>query len=244
MNRLSRDVEEIKEIVSTYLKVEKDTLDPIVSGEGIILKNGDKVYKCLTLFNEQTEMMKMALRSEIEISADLLSLHSSFLERDLHILHNYLRLKSLSESMKRSTPERIVDFDVFMADGYVFLVMPYVETTSYLGGLEDEIVSLLREFKSLQWITTDLTPKNIRLRREEPHRIIFIDIGYFFVPFYDELFETTCRRAYVCMNYATDPIVKDLLRSVNQDDGFRDFPNSEDHQESFAEFLTKVRGHG
>jgi hypothetical protein len=235
-------VDRLKNIISKSFDLEKETLHAFECGEGVILKSRDAVFKCLTLFNEQNEMIRRTLDSDMNISPNLLSLHGSFIDRDLHILHNFLRLKSLSGAMKRRKPARIVDFDVFMVEEYIVLKMPYLETTDYKGGLEDEMVYLLRDFKELGWISTDLTPKNIKVLQSDSQRIIFIDIGYFFVPYFEELFETTCRRAYVCLNFATDPKVKDLLRSVNQDTEFRGLQNPEEHQKSFTKFFKKAGG--
>ena len=234
-------VDDIKRIIIDNFTFDEKSLFFLDSREGIILTDGQTVFKCLTLFNEHIELLKSSLSDKNVFSPQLKSIHESFIETGQYFLHNYFVLKSFAGAIRLGGSNRIMNFEVFKFDDYILLKMPYIEFTDYNGSYEEEIVHLIQDLKRIGWISTDMTPKNLKMQKTPP-RIILLDIGYFFVPYYEELFNTMCRRAYVIMNFANEPNVKELLRKANTDLNFSFLDDSETHFKQFQDFYRKIEG--
>jgi len=242
MEYRSKYVDDIKRIIVDNFAIDEKTLFPIDSREGIILTDGKTVFKCLTLFNEHIDLLKSSLSDKNIFSPQLTSIHESFIETRQYVLHNYFILESFAEAIRIGESNRIINFDVFKFDNYILLKMPYIEFTNYNGSHEEEIVHLIQDLKRIGWISTDMAPKNLKMKKKNHPQIILLDIGYFFVPYYQDLFNIMCRRAYICMNFASEPNIKELLRKANSDLNFSFLDDSETHFKQFQDFYRKIEG--
>ncbi len=241
MEYRSRYESEIRELISQNFDLDAELLRTLPSKEGVILTDGSVVFKCLTLLNEHIDLLRFALRENPQVSPRLASIHRNFIETDQYILHNFLRLESLAEAIRKQKPKRIISLQAFRLQDYIVLKMPYVEVSNYEGGYEEEMISLMRELKEIRWVSTDMNPDNVKMQETATGPgILLLDMGYFYVPFYEKLFQTMCRRAYVSMNFATGPNIKILLRSANKDTEFTFLEDSERHRKSFGEFFRKI----
>ena len=209
------------------------------SKEGLLFTDGKSVFKCLTLFNEQIDMMNYSIEKNELLSPTLKLIHQSFIDTEQYILHNFFMLKSLSESIKINKIERIAPFDVFKVHNFIILKMPYIDFFDYNGGHENEMIQLMKDLKKIGWIATDIVPKNLKLIKSS-NKLIVLDIGYFFIPYYEDLFKTMCRRAYICMKFANEPNFKTLIRAANTDDEFSFLDDSAEHLSQFQSFYDKV----
>ena len=108
--RLFRDENILKEIINKKFEINADEIESIASKEGLILKDNETIFKCLTIFSEQTQMIRIILNKKEEISSQLIHLHRDFINTNQYILHQFLKLKALSESIKKNKPKRIISF--------------------------------------------------------------------------------------------------------------------------------------
>ncbi len=216
-----------------------DDVWSIPSREGLVLTDGVHVFKCLTFLNEQSFLIELGLDAG-GLSPELDKVHEGLLETRQSIFHSFFILKGLSESIGKYHPLRIISFDVYLSDDLIILRMPFVNISDYPGGYENEMVCMLRELKDMGWISVDMDPKNIKVVEGDPPRLLLLDIGYFYVPAYEELFDTMCRRAYVTLNFAGRSDIRSLLRKVNVDPTFSYLDDSEYHRHEFSRFYAAV----
>ena len=234
--------DDIKRIIVDNFSIDEKALFFLDSREGIILTDGKTVFKCLTLFNEHIDLLKFSLSDKNIFSPQLTSIHESFIETGQYVLHNYFVLESFAEAIRLGGSDRIMNFEVFKFDNYILLKMPYIEFMDYNGGHEEEVVHLVQDLKRIGWVSTDMSPKNLKIQKKDHPLIILIDIGYFFVPYYENLFNTMCRRAYISMKFASEPNIKELLRKANSDSKFSFLEDSETHFRQFQDFQRKIEG--
>jgi len=242
MEYRSKYVDDIKRIIVDNFSIDEKSLFFLDSREGIILTDGKTVFKCLTLFNEHNDLLNSSLSDQNIFSPQLTSIHESFIETRQYISHNYFILESFAEAIRVGGSNRIMNFEVFKFDNYILLKMPYIEFTDYNGSHEEEMVHLIQDLKRIGWISTDMAPKNLKMQKKDHPQIILLDIGYFFVPYYEELFNTMCRRAYISMKFASESNIKELLRKANSDLNFSFLDNSEPHFKQFQDFHRKIEG--
>lgn len=242
MEYRSKYIDDIKRIIGDNFFIDEKSLFFLDSREGIILTNGKTVFKCLTLFNEHVDLLKSSLSNKTILSPQLTSIHESFIETRQYILHNYFILESFAEAIRLGGSNRIMNFEVLKFDTYILLTMPYIEFTNYNGNHEEEMIHLIQDLKRIGWISTDMAPKNLKMQQTDPPQIILLDIGYFFVPYYEELFNTMCRRAYISMKFASEPNIKELLRKANSNSNFSFLDNSDTHLKQFQAFYRKIEG--
>lgn len=242
MESRNKYVDDIKRIIIDHFSINENSLFFLDSSEGIILTDGKTVFKCLTLFNEHIDLLNSSLSKMNIFSPQLTLIHENFIETRQYVLHNYFILKSFAEAIRLGVTNRIMNFDVFEFENYILLKMPFIEFTDYNGRHEEEMVHLIQDLKRIGWISTDIAPKNLKMQKKDYPQIILLDIGYFFVPYYEELFNTMCRRAYICMKFACEPNIKELLRKANSDLNFRFLDDSETHFNQFQAFYHKIEG--
>ena len=242
MEYRSKYVDDIKRIIVDNFTIDDKYLFFLDSREGIILTDGKTVFKCLTLFNEHIDLLISSLSDKNIFSPQLTSIHESFIETRQYVLHNYFILESFAEAIRIGGSNRIINFEVFKFDNYILLKMPYIEFTDYNGSHEEEMIHLIQDLKRIGWISTDMVPRNLKMQKKDHPQIILLDIGYFFVPYYEELFNTMCRRAYISMKFASEPNIKELLRKANSDLNFSFLDHSETHFKQFQAFYSKIEG--
>ena len=231
--------DELKTIISDYFSIDISSLNKMDSCEGILFTNNNVVFKCLTLFNEQNDLINYSIKHNNLLSSKIKDLHNSFNHTEQDILHHFFILKALSESKKTKKTKRIIDFDVFYIKKYIILKMPFVVVSNYEGGYEDEMVELMKELKSIGWVCTDITPKNLKIL-DKSKQILLIDIGFFFSPYYNELFQAMCRRAFISIHFADSPELKILLRNANTDVTFSFLDNKTEYLNEFNNFYNKI----
>lgn len=237
---LVRDIEKIKDMILLHFDANKSSFISLESREGLILKNEDTIFKCLTLFNEQVKLINLGLKYVKNISPFLFKTHKNFIDSNQYVVHNFLQLKALSNDIKKYKPTYIINFEVHLFENIIIIEMPYIKNKAYYGGYSKKIIQLLREFKEMGWIATDLRPSNIKIIDDSNQNLIFLDIGYFFIPYYEELFKTMCRRAYLSMKFAKDPKIKNFLRYAINNKSFDYLSDSETHNKHFHKFYEKI----
>ncbi|MBD3216053.1 MAG: hypothetical protein GF311_25800 [Candidatus Lokiarchaeota archaeon] len=236
---INRDLKRIKKLVGNTFKINEDSLFDIQSREGIILANKEYVFKCFTLFNEQIELMKHSLKSKL-LPHNLFVLHKKFIDTNQYIIHNYLKLKALSEAIKNKKIETVLSFEVYLIDNLIIAKMPYMDFKPYKGSKKRDMVLLLKKFLELGWIPTDLKPSNIKIKKDGESHLIFTDIGYFFVPYYEELFKTACRRAFISVFFATTDNLNNYLREATHSRHFNYLENPKKQKQVFDKFYKKI----
>jgi len=229
---------ELKEFLHDNFEVNKSDLSPIHSKEGIILTDGSYVFKAITFLKERDRLLKNYLNS-INPKSERIETHLSLIDTKQTILHTYFQLKALSSSVKKYEPTKMLDFDVFLSENLVIIKTPYVEISRYTGNHEGEIITLLKELKEMRWICFDFKPKNLKLTRST-NNLLLIDIGYFYVPYSENLFKTMSRRAFISMKFACDPNVKHFLREANKDESFSYFKDRYKYKDEFDDFYKRV----
>jgi len=229
---------ELKEFLHDNFEVNKSDLSPIHSKEGIILTDGSHVFKAITFLKERDKLLKNYLNS-INSKTERIETHLSLIDTKQTILHTYFQLKALSSSVKKYEPTKMLDFDVFLSENLVIIKTPYVDISRYKGNHEDEIITLLKELKEMRWICIDLSPKNLKLTQSN-NNLLLIDIGYFYIPYYEKLFKTMCRRAFISMKFACNPNVKHFLREANKDKSFSYLKDGDKYTEEFDNFYKGV----
>jgi len=117
-------------ILQSKFNVDLQVIKEIESKEGIIVTDGNKVYKCLTLLNEQQELISHSLNTNI-LSEELTDLHKSFLETNQLIVHFFLNLKALSEDIKKHKIKTVINFEVFLIDKFIIIVMPFANVSEF-----------------------------------------------------------------------------------------------------------------
>ena len=70
--------------------------------------------------------------------------------------------------------------------------------------------------------------------------MIFIDIGFFFVPFYEEGFKIMCKRAYISLHFLNSGALKDYLRKAITEKDLSFLPNKINHQKQFEIFYKEA----
>jgi len=229
---------ELKEFLHNNFEVDESDLTSITSKEGIILTDGSHVFKAITFLKERDKFLKKYLIS-INSKSERIKTHISLIDTKQTILHTYFQLKALSSSVKKYEPTKMLDFDVFLSKNLVIIKTPYVDISRYTGHREDEIITLLKELKEMGWICFDLSPKNLKLTKSD-NNLLLIDIGYFYIPYYEKLYKTMCRRAFISMKFACDPNVKHFLRGANKDESFSYLKDKDKYKDEFDSFYKKV----
>jgi hypothetical protein len=230
---------DLKKIISDEFNIDIDSLYKLDSCEGVLLTNNTVVFKCLTFYNEQNDLIQYSIKNNSLLSPNLKTLHKSFIDTQQSILHNYFKLKALSESIKNHEVERIIDFEVFHLKNYIILKMPFVTFSDYTGEYEDEMIELMKELKHIGWVCTDICPKNLKIL-DESGKILLIDIGFFFSPYYNDLFKTMCRRAFVSIYFVNSPQLKSLLRNANTDKELSFLSDDNDYINKYNKFYRKI----
>lgn len=230
---------DLRIIISDKFNIDIDSLYKLDSCEGVLLTNENVVFKCLTFLNEQNDLIRYSIENNGFLSPNLRKLHESFIDTQQNILHNYFMLKALSESIKSRKVERIIDFEVFHIKNYIILKMPFIRFSDYTGKYEDEMIELMKELKLIGWVCTDICPKNLKIL-DESGKIMLIDIGFFFSPYYNDLFKTMCRRAFVSINFANSPQLKSLLRNANTDKELSFLSDDNDYINKYNKFYRKI----
>ncbi len=223
-------------ILQSKFNVDLQIIEEIESKEGIIVTDGNKVYKCLTLLNEQQELISHSLNTNI-LSEELTNLHKNFLETNQLIVHFFLNLKALSEDIKKHKIKTVINFEVFLIDKFIIIVMPFVNVSEFNNANNQSIISILRDFKKIAWLSLDFEPKNVKQLNDS---LIFLDIGFFFVPFYKKGFEIMCKRAYITSRFFNSDNLKTYLRKAITEINFSFLPNNENHQEQFNTFYQEA----
>jgi len=223
-------------ILQSKFNVDLQAIKEIESKEGIILTDGTKVYKCLTLLNEQQELISHSLNTNI-LSKKLKDLHKSFLETNQLIVHFFLNLQALSEAIKKEEIRTIIGFEVFLIDKFIIIVMPFVNVSEFADAKNKSVIAILRDFKKISWLSLDFEPKNVK---KNNNNLIFLDIGFFFVPFYEKGFETMCKRAYITLHFSNSNNLKTYLRKAITEIDFSFLPNDINHQEQFNIFYREA----
>ncbi|MCK4613820.1 MAG: TIGR00725 family protein [Thermoplasmata archaeon] len=154
-------------------------------------------------------------------------------------------LQALSEDIAYNHTQYLIPFEVKYDNPLIFVTYDYEETRPYTGGHADELISLLKEFRSIGWVITDFQPKNIRVRKMEGNEIpVVVDVGHSFLPYSDALFRKMARRVYLTSILATNPAIKSLLTETNSSEDFEGLQslglNPEEHKEKFRAFFEKV----
>ncbi len=99
---------------------------------------------------------------------------------------------------------------------HVALVYPYEPGSRYNGGRLEEIITLLRECRTAGIACRNLHPDNLLVT---PSGLKFIDIGADIVPFDENEFEQTCRRALLTYRFHFRSDLKALMtRSLDEPD--------------------------
>jgi hypothetical protein len=223
-------------ILQTKFNVNLQQIKHIESKEGIIITDGNKVFKCLTLLNEQQDLIIHSLNTNA-ITKELIHLHKSFIETNQLIVHFFLNLKALSEAIKNNKIKTIINFEVFLINDLIIIVMPFVNITNFYDFDNKSIIAILKDFKKINWLSLDFEPKNIKQTNKN---LIFIDIGFFFVPFYEEGFKTMCKRAYMSLHFLNSSALKDYLRKAITEKDLSFLPNKIIHQKQFEIFYREV----
>jgi len=223
-------------ILQSKFNVDLQVISELDSKEGIIVTDGRKVYKCLTLLNEQQELITHSLNMNI-LSKELKDLHNSFLETNQLIVHFFLNLKALSEVIKKNQIETIINFEVFLINKFIIIVMPFVNISEFNCANNKSMIAILRDFKKISWLSLDFEPKNVKKNNDS---LIFLDIGFFFVPFFEKGFETMCKRAYITSHFFNSNNLKTYLRKAITEIDLSFLPNNTDHQEKFNIFYGEV----
>ncbi|MCY3973641.1 MAG: methyltransferase domain-containing protein [Candidatus Dadabacteria bacterium] len=117
-----------------------------------------------------------------------------------NLLELHWQLSALAERMRATPPEHIQPVSaVKVCEGSRILIQgPFLESTGLLETAEVpdmEYIRMLREFKRLGWICSDLQPENLRILKSGA--LALTDIGHSLFPFSRYLFESMCRRAFV-----------------------------------------------
>lgn len=86
---LVRDIEKIKDMILLHFDVNKSSFISLESREGLILKNEDTIFKCLTLFNEQVKLINLRLEYGKNISLFLFKTHKNFIDSNQYIVYNF-----------------------------------------------------------------------------------------------------------------------------------------------------------
>ncbi len=161
--------EKAKEILSNYFLL-KNNLELLGMGsEGYVFKDAENIYKIID--NEQ------------------------------NYLDLYWKLLALADSIARNKSlNRFFNFTTYILDKEKIIVIKYrySRTIAFLESPQIEIreyISLLKEFKKINWVLADFQPKNIRIAENKV--LIVSDIGHSFYPFSEHLFKSMCRRAFV-----------------------------------------------
>ncbi len=223
-------------ILESKFNIDINNIQIMKSREGIIVTNGIKVYKCLTFLNEQQELISNSLKKSI-ITEELSLLYSDFLQTNQLITHFYLNLKALSESIKKDRIITIVNFDVFCINNLIIIEMPYLNISDFKYIDKSSIINIIKDFKKICCLSLDFEPKNIK---QFDNKLIFIDIGIFFVPFYEDGFKTMCRRAYITLHFFNSCNLKRYLRGAILDDELSFLPDSLLHKDQFNSFYKEI----
>lgn len=228
---------ELENLLEENFQIKKEDLKYINSSEGLIATDGDHTFKAITFLQERNELIKKGLKYA-DLPDERADTHLSLIDTRQTILHSYFLLKSLSESVKEYEPTKLLNFDVFLTENTVVLKSPCVNVSDYNGNRKDEMISLLRELNRMKWVCIDICPKNLKITKS--NELLLIDIGYFFVPYYKDLFDTMCRRAYITMKFANNDDIKNLLRKSNENETFSYLKNSKKHRKEYDDFHSKI----
>ncbi len=223
-------------ILQSKFNVNVTLVKELESKEGIIVTDGNKVYKCLTLLNEQQDLISHFLNTNI-LSEELTDLHKSFLDTNQLIVHFFLNLKALSESIKRNKIKTVVNFEVFLIDKLIIIEMPFIEFSDFNSVNNKSIIAILQDLKKIAWLSLDFEPKNVK---QLNGKLIFLDIGLFFVPFYEDGFITMCKRAYITSHFFNSNNLKTYLRKAITEIDFSFLPDNINHQKQFITFYREA----
>ena len=167
-------------------------------------------------------------------------------------LERHWQLAALFERMKKAAPlKHIQNIRSVKLCGqkYILVQSPRIDSREF-DSVPDtsvaEYIQLLREFKRLGWVSTDLQPKNLRVLPDGA--LMLADIGHSLFPFSQYMFESMCRRAFVThklqgklRNY---PDFKPYLTAVNEGADFAPMVrlgfDAQELKEQFDEFYQKI----
>jgi len=141
------------------------------------------------------------------------------IDNEPNILHQYWRLKALSEDIQKHKLKYIFDFDVNYYNEYLIISYDYFNSREYKGGYTKDIINLAKELKKIGWLITDFQPKNLRIRLTD-NRPFIIDIGHSFEPFHEDLFRKMCRRMFVSTLIGDRSDIKIFLTETNNSEDF------------------------
>ena len=223
-----------KSLLESKFSVNINNIKKIESREGIIFTDEINVYKCLTFLNEQQELLSL---NNIFLNDELVDLHHNFLKGNQLIVHFYLILKALSEDIKKNNPQTIINFDLFYIKNLIIIKMPFLNLLDFDNKKDDRIIKILKDFKNIGWLSLDFEPKNIK---NANGNLIFIDIGIFFVPFYDEGYKIMCKRGYITYIFGNSINLKSYLRKAISKKDLSFLPNKEYHEQKFKKFYMEA----
>ena len=122
----------------------------------------------------------------------------------------------------------IPDIDCFLEDGRAVFTYPFRESLPYRGGMEEQMVGLMREAMGRGVCFKDVKPANLRVCGGD---LMMVDIGWDVVPFCMRDFLFMVQRAFLSMRFADRSDFKAMARRALTDwdmpelTGFRDFFN-------------------
>ena len=130
-------------------------------------------------------------------------------------------LQALEENFQNHDISAIPEFEQSIEKGIV--ILSYEDSNSQEFGeghlTEEMVLSFLKDFKKIGWVTADLQPKNLRFRSD---KIFLCDIGKSLFPFSQELFDSMCRKIFVTYKAQEEwkrakSFKKDFLTPNNQE---------------------------